>query len=61
LVGQEARRELEEALVHVLGAEASPKAALTVDKHWPSRLTVVELCCCSPPIKISIITFPSSL
>jgi hypothetical protein len=61
LVGQEARRELEEALVHVLGAEASPEAALTVDKHWPSRLTIAELLCLSPSIKVSINTFPSSL
>jgi hypothetical protein len=43
LVGQEARRELEEALVHILGAEASSEAALIVDKHRPSRLTVVRL------------------
>jgi hypothetical protein len=41
LVGREARRELEEALAHVLGAEASPEAALTVAKHRLSRLTVV--------------------
>jgi hypothetical protein len=61
LVGREARRELEEALVHVLGAKASPKAALTVDKHWLSRPIVAGLRCCSPPIKVSINTFPSSL
>jgi hypothetical protein len=30
LVGRGARRELEEALAHVLGAQASPEAALTV-------------------------------
>jgi hypothetical protein len=61
LVGREARRELKEALAHVLGAEASPEAALTVDKHRPSHLTVVRLCCHSPPIKVSINTFSSSL
>jgi hypothetical protein len=61
LVGQEARRELEEALVHVLGAEASPEAALTIDKHRPSRLTVIGLRCRSPSIKVSINTFPSLL
>jgi hypothetical protein len=43
LVGQEGRRELEEALAHVLGAEASPEAALTIAKHRPSRLTVAGL------------------
>jgi hypothetical protein len=46
LISQEARRELEEALVHILGAEASPGAALTVAKHWPSRLTVVVVALC---------------
>jgi hypothetical protein len=61
LVGREARRKLKEALAHVLGAEASSKAALTVDKHRPSRLTVVRLRCRSPPIKVSISTFLSSL
>jgi hypothetical protein len=61
LVNQEARRELEEALVHVLGVEASPEAALTVAKHRSSRLTVVGLRYRSPPIKVSIITFSSSL
>jgi hypothetical protein len=61
LVDREARRELEEALVHVLGVEASPEAALTVTKHQLSHLTVAGLCCHSPPIKVSIITFPSSL
>jgi hypothetical protein len=61
LVGREARRELEEALAHVLGAEASPKATLTVDKHRPSRLTIAGLHCRSPPIKVSINMFPSSL
>jgi hypothetical protein len=50
-----------EALAHVLGAEASLEAALTVDKHQPRCLTVVELRCRSLPIKISINTFPSSL
>jgi hypothetical protein len=43
LVGREARRELKEALAHVPGAEASSEAALTVNKHWPSRLTVAAL------------------
>jgi hypothetical protein len=61
LVGQEARRELKEALAHVLGAEASPEATLTVDKHRPSRLTVARLRCRSLPIKVSINTVPSSL
>jgi hypothetical protein len=61
LVVREARRELEEALAHVLGVEASPKAALTVDKHQLSRLTIAELRCRSPPIKVSINMFPSSL
>jgi hypothetical protein len=61
LVGREARRELEQALAHVLGAEASPEAALTVAKHWPSRLTVAGLRRRSPPIKVSINTLPLSL
>jgi hypothetical protein len=61
LVDREARRELKEALAHVLGAEASPEAALTIDKHRPSRLTVAGLHCHSPPIKVSINMFPSSL
>jgi hypothetical protein len=61
LVGREARRELKEALAHILEAKASPEAALTIDKHRPSRLTVAGLCCRSPPIKVSINTFPSSL
>jgi hypothetical protein len=61
LISQEARRELEEALAHILGVKASLEAALTVDKHRPSRLTVAGLCCRSPPIKVSINTFPSSL
>jgi hypothetical protein len=61
LVGREARRELEEALAHVLGAEASPEAALTVDKHRPSCLTVAGLRCRSSPFKVIINTFPSSL
>jgi hypothetical protein len=61
LVNQEARRELKEALAHVLGAKASPNAALTIDKHRPSRLTVARLRCHSPPIKVSINTFLSSL
>jgi hypothetical protein len=53
LVSREARRKLEKALVHVLGAEASPEAALTVEKHRPSRLTVAGLRCHSPLIKVS--------
>jgi hypothetical protein len=61
LIGREARRELEEASTHVLRVEASPEAALTVAKHRLSRLTVVELHCCSPPINVSLIKFPSSL
>jgi hypothetical protein len=61
LVDREARRELKEALAHILGAEASPEAALTADKNRLSRLIVVELRCRSPPIKVSINTFPSSL
>jgi hypothetical protein len=61
LVGREARTELEEALAHVLGAEASPEAALTVNKHRLSRLAVAGLRCHSPPIKVSINTFLSSL
>jgi hypothetical protein len=61
LVGREARRELEGALAHVLGAEASPEAVLTVDMYRPSRLTVAGLHCRSPPIMVSINTFPSSL
>jgi hypothetical protein len=60
-MGREARRELEEASAHVLGAEASPEATLTVTKHQPSRLTVAGLCCRPPPIKVSLIEFPSSL
>jgi hypothetical protein len=61
LVGREARRELQEALVHVLGVEASPEAALTVTKHRPSCLTIAGLRCRPPPIKVSLIKFPSSL
>jgi hypothetical protein len=61
LVGREARREVEEALAHILGAKASLEATLTVDKHRPSRLTVVGLRCHSPPIKVSINMFTSSL
>jgi hypothetical protein len=61
LVIREARREIKEALVHILGAEASPEAALTVNKHRSSRLTVAGLRCRSPPIKVSINMFPSSL
>jgi hypothetical protein len=61
LVDREARREPEEALAHVLGAEASLEAVLTIDKHRLSRLTAVGLRCPSPPIKVSINTFPSLL
>jgi hypothetical protein len=61
LVSREAGRELKEALAHVLGAEASPEATLTVDNHRPSRLTVAGLRCPSLPIKVSINTFPSLL
>jgi hypothetical protein len=61
LVGREARRELEEALAHVLGVEASLEAALTIDKHRLSRLTIAGLPCCSPSIKVSINMFPMSL
>jgi hypothetical protein len=61
LVGREARRELKEALTHVLRAEASPEAALTIDKHRLSHLIVAGLRHCSLPIKVSIDTFPLSL
>jgi hypothetical protein len=61
LVSQEARRELEEALVHVLGAEASLEVALTVAKYWLGRLIVTELYCHFALIKVSIITFLSSM
>jgi hypothetical protein len=61
LFGREARRELKEALAHVLGAEASLEAALTINKHRPSHLIVAGLRCRSPPIKVSINMFPSSL
>jgi hypothetical protein len=61
LIGREAKRELEEASAHVLGVEASPKAALTVTKHRLSRLTIAGLRCHHPPIKVSLIKFPSSL
>jgi hypothetical protein len=61
LIYREARRGLKEALAHVLGAEASPEAALIVDKHRPSRLTIAGLRCRSPPIKVSINTLPPSL
>jgi hypothetical protein len=59
LVGREARREVEEALAHILGVEALSEAALTVDKHRPSRLTIAGLRCRSSSIKVSINTFPS--
>jgi hypothetical protein len=61
LIGREARRELKEASTHVLGAQASPKAALTITKHRLSYLTVSGLRCCPPPIKVSLIEFLSSL
>jgi hypothetical protein len=61
LVGREARREFKEASAHVLGAEASPEAALTISKHWPSQLTIAGLYYRSPPNNVSIITVPSSL
>jgi hypothetical protein len=61
LVSREARREFKEASAYVLRTEASPEAALTIAKHRPSRLTVARLRCRSPPIKVSIIEFPSSL
>jgi hypothetical protein len=61
LIGREARRELEEAPTHVLGAEASPKANLTITKYRPSHLTIVGLCCRAPLIKVSLIEFPSLL
>jgi hypothetical protein len=61
LIGREARREFKKPSVHVLGAEASPEVALTIAKHWPSHLTVARLHCHPPPIKVSIIKFPSSL
>jgi hypothetical protein len=48
-------------LAHVLRAEASLEATLTVDRHRPSRLTIAGLRCPSPPIKVSINMFPSSL
>jgi hypothetical protein len=60
LVGREARRKLKEALAHVLGAEASPEDALTIDKHRLSYLTVAKFRCRSPLIKVSINTFPSN-
>jgi hypothetical protein len=60
LISREARRELEEASAHVVWVEASPKAALTVTKHRPSRLTVAGFRCRPPPIKVSLIKFPSS-
>jgi hypothetical protein len=61
LVGREARRELEEASMHVLGAKASPEAALTITKQRSSHLTVAGLRCRPLLIKVSIIKFPSSL
>jgi hypothetical protein len=58
LIGREARREFEEALPHVLGAEASPEATLTITKHRPSRITITGLRCRPPPIEVSLIKFP---
>jgi hypothetical protein len=60
LIGREAGRELEQASTHVLGAKASPDATLTA-KHRSSCLTVAGLRYRPPPIKVSIIKFPSSL
>jgi hypothetical protein len=61
LVHREARRELEEALAHILGVEASPEAALTIHKHRLSCLTIAGLHYHPPSIKVSINTFPSLL
>jgi hypothetical protein len=61
LVDREARRELKEALAHILGGEASPEAAHTVDKHRPSRVTIAELRCRSLPMKVRINMFTSLL
>jgi hypothetical protein len=61
LIGREARRELEEASAHILGAKASPEAALTITNQRSSRLTVAGLHCCPLSIKVSLIKFPSSL
>jgi hypothetical protein len=61
LIDREARREFKEASAHILRAEASPEAALTVTKHRPNRLTIAGLHCHSPPIKVRIIKFPLSL
>jgi hypothetical protein len=61
LIGREARRELEEASAHIVGIEASMEAALIVTKHQSCRITVARLRCRPPPIKISLIEFPSSL
>jgi hypothetical protein len=61
LVGREARRELEEALAHILGAEASPETTHTIDQHQLSSLTVAGLCFYSRTIRVSINMFSSSL
>jgi hypothetical protein len=61
LIGREARRELEEASAHVLGAEASPEAALTITKHRPSHVIIAGLRCRPPSIKVRLVKFPSSL
>jgi hypothetical protein len=58
LIGREARRELEEASAHVLGAIASLEATLTIKKNRLSCLTVVGLCCRPPLIKVSLTEFP---
>jgi hypothetical protein len=55
LVSQEARWEFKEALAHVLGAEASPEAALTVTRLRLSRLTIVGLTCQYPLIKVPLV------
>jgi hypothetical protein len=61
LISREARRELEEASAHILGAEASSEAAHTVSMHRPSRLNVAGLRCRPSLINVSLIEFPSSL
>jgi hypothetical protein len=55
LVSREARREFKEALAHVLGAEASPEAALTITRLRLSRLTIVGFRCWYPPIKVPLV------
>jgi hypothetical protein len=43
LISRDARRELKEAMMYILGAKASPEAALAVTKHRPRRLTIAAL------------------